>query len=476
MQEQSPSPDPRLRDEIRRDLIEWWRLAHPDAEPPETVREIISLWFDEKKEAMRGLPEKRAERLRQDARIHAFRINELKVLEPEDSDVTMEVVRAAHWTDNSRASWSLVVRDLMDDHPSLFFPVAFALFMVSLNATLPYLYSRDDFETIGGRGMAASAIFLTVLLLIHGRILAVLRRMNANLPQFWRISVAGGGIALLVEGSWLAVLREQALRQKPYVSRSVYRVLEHADLCAAYALKWFLTCVLVAFAFSAGGSLLHRIGPKEPAHAVATSRLILELMNLALWSQAALDRLLMNPPSEGLRPYVASDERESIIRSLDLIARMAEGRWKRSLKVGDSISDSAVAALSEGIAASARKWKAVAATGGERLDEMNEAFARALVDASKGNWELLASEVSSRELLRRRLLRMVRRLFALAVMLVSASMVLVDPFNLLGKDSNPAIGSLLLTFAAILSVSIDPTIVERLGNASKMASNFSSKK
>lgn len=473
---ESPSTEPRLRDEIRSDLIDLWRIAHPDAEPPETVRELISLWITEKKEAVRGLPEKRAERLKLDARVYASRVNELRALDPEDTELVAEAIRAAHWTENSRSSWSLVVRDLMDDHPSLFFPVGFALFMTSLSLTLPYLYQKEDLETLGGRGMIAASILLVALLVVHGRILAVLRRVNSKIPQFWRVVILGGGVTSLVKDDWLATLREQALRQKQHVSRGAYRILEHADLCVAYALKWFLACVLVAFTFSVGASVLHRIGPKEPTRAVETSKMLLELMNLALWSQAALGGPDVESPSEGLRPYVASDERVNIIRSLDRIARMSEGRWRRSLKIGDAISDSAVAALGAGIAASARKWKTVAAAEGSRLDEMNEAFAHALAHAVKGNWELLASEVSGGELLRRRLLRAARRLLALLVMLGSTFMILVDPFGLIGKGGNPAVSSLLLTFAAILSVSIDPTIVERLGNASKVVSNFSTKK
>ncbi|MFJ3809576.1 hypothetical protein ACIPWE_24905 [Streptomyces sp. NPDC090073] len=476
MQEEDGEREQSLKEMIRGDLIDLWRINHPDSPPPETVRELLSFWFHEKKEAVRGLPKARAERLQQGANLHAQRICELRSLEPEDAKTTVEAIRAAHWTENARASWSLVLTDLIGDHPSLVLPVGFVCMLASVIFTAPYMFRQADLDIIGGDGVLAIFAVLILLLLVNGVILSILRRVSPKIPQFWRLTVVTVGVLFLVDQRWRAGLREQVLRQAQHPSQKVHKVLMHADLIATYALRWFLICLVIVLIFSAVGSVLNRIGPKQPARAVITSRMMLELSNLALWSQAALDSASAAPSSDGLRPYVASAERIDMIRSLDRIARMAEGRWKRSLRVGDPSADSAVAALGEGIAASARKWKAVAAKGGSQLVEMNESFTQALVDAAKGDWELLASTVSGRELLRRRMLRALRRLLALMVMLSSALVVLIDPFGLMGKGSNPALDSLLLTFGAILTISIDPTVVERLGNASKIASTFSAKK
>ncbi|MBL1110673.1 hypothetical protein JK361_40105 [Streptomyces sp. 5-8] len=464
----------RLRSAIRRDTIDWWQSSHPDGDPPETIRQVIALWFSGQLQGIVDLPEKRAERLRLNARIQASRVHELKALDAEDATVVAEAIRAAHWTDNSRASWSLVLDDFVEDHGFFVFPIIFLVVIFPLGWVWPWLVQEDDFKEIGAGGMLAAFVLLALLMALHGRILALLRATLPKSVQLWRAAVMTGVAYMLFEGRWQRDLRQQVSRQKEHVPRKYHDVMAHADLCAVYALKWFLALVVAAFIISAGSSLLYRAGPKEPADAVVASRMLLELLNLASWSQAALDRA--NGATEGFRPYIASDERRNMLRCLDRVAHVAEGNWRRSLKVGDHIADSAVADLGQGIAASARRWKTVASIGGERLEEMSQAFAAALLDASRGDWELLVSEVSGRELLRRRMLRITRHLIALSLMIGSAYVVLMDPFGWLGKTNSPTVGSFLLMLAAIVSVSIDPTIVERFANASKVTAHFTAKK
>ncbi|MFC8517653.1 hypothetical protein [Streptomyces sp. NPDC057257] len=202
MYEENRSPEPRLRDEIRRDVIEWWQSAHPGSEPPESIRQVISAWISEQKEAIRQLPDERAERLKLNARIHAAQISELRSLETSDADATSKAIHAAHWTDNSQASWAVVLDDFIDDHPLLFFPPGFILFMLSLTLAWPYLYRLDDFKMIGGGGIVVIASVVILLLVTHGRVLAVLRRVTPRLPQFWRLVAMGAVTFLLLEKGW----------------------------------------------------------------------------------------------------------------------------------------------------------------------------------------------------------------------------------------------------------------------------------
>ncbi|MFF1376784.1 hypothetical protein [Streptomyces sp. NPDC058308] len=470
-----------LRAEIRQDVIEAWEEAHPEGDAPESVRQVIRMWLSAQRRGIKNLPRQRSEQLALLSRIQSAKVSRLKALSEEESEIVTEAIRAAHWSDNSRASWSSILDDFSEDHPVLVFPIAFAVFLLLPMVLFEGSLNRfQEFEKVGGPSILFAGLLLVLALLVHGRMIFVIRSFAPKWVQVWRLFVLSVGFTLTALDEWRDFIKSYVISYQESLSILPESVFTYFGFSADFALNWFITFVFIAFNFSAGSSLLRRVGPKEPAHAVATAKVLLELLELATYAQAAIEgpEEGVDRDTEGIRPYVSSDERKEVIESLERVARLAEGRWQRSLRVGDPVADSAVASLGAGVAASARKWKEVAAVGGDRLVEMNEAFTGALVHAAQGNWILLAAEASGKELLRRRILRVVRHVLALSVMVATTYFVVVDPFALWGKGAaaSPAVSSLILTIAAILSVMIDPTIIDRLSNASKVSTHFSAKK
>ncbi|MFJ6899447.1 hypothetical protein [Streptomyces hokutonensis] len=431
----------------------------------------------EQREALQRLPEKRVSWLASAADAEAGKVRDLTSIAPESVKAVEDAVRAAYWSENSRASWSTVLREFLDEHPV--YSIAAILLFMALSAQKlgPWLFGWGDIPDLGGSNTAVIIVYsLALVFPVHGRILAILGSVSSRLPVAWRLTSVTAAIYLMSWGGWRGDFRRWVMQFQGGSSKEIRYACQSADLLLVHILRFFVVFEFVWLTFSLLRVLTYKVGPKEPDDAVFSSRILLELLDLALLSQVASDSSRQSQPAEGFRPYLASSERREILESLDRVARIAGGRWKRSLRVGDRLVDSAVAVIGDGVAVSAGKWKVVAATGGERLPEMKQAFATALCDAAYGNWERLATEVSSKELLRRRVLRSVRHALALCTMLGVVYLVLLDPFSWLGKSANPAVNSFLLMFAAIVSITIDPTIVERLGNAAKVSGHFSSKK
>ncbi|MGW2832075.1 hypothetical protein [Streptomyces sp. NPDC001286] len=443
----------------------------------EELKGPLQRWIGEQREALQRLPEKRVSWLASAADAEAGKVRDLTSIAPENVNTVEDAVRAAYWSENSRASWSTVLREFLDEHP--IYSIAAILLFIALSAQKlePWLFGWGDIPDLDhGRTALVIAYFLILIFPLHGRILAILGSFSSWLPVAWRLTSVTAAIYLMSRDGWRGDFTRWVMQFSDGASMEIKRACRSADILLVHALRFFVAFEFVWLIFSLLRILTYKVGPKEPDDAVFSSRLILELLGLALLSQVASDSSRHDKPVEGFRPYLASSERREILEGLDRVARIAGGRWKRSLRVGDHLADSAVAMIGDGVAVSAGKWKVVAATGGERLPEMKQAFATALCDAAYGNWERLAAEVSSKELLRRRVLRSVRHVLALCTILGSVYLVLLDPFSWLGKSANPAVNSFLLMFAAIVSVTIDPTIVERLGNAAKISGHFSSKK
>ncbi|MFI1482633.1 hypothetical protein [Streptomyces sp. NPDC020747] len=464
----------KARDAVRREIIEWWTSTHPEEAEPETSREVLLSWLKEHNEKIKELPEKRIQKLRDGAEKCGGRVLLLDGIEHEDIPVVEDAICSAYWTGNARASWSIVLADFTDEHPSLFGALSFLSFIVSFWLVVLLLVRKEDFANFPGQGGIAIGVLMVAFLFIHGRILAVLGLMSSKLLSLWRLIAASSAIYLVVQDGWQAGVVEWVSKKKEYVPDFFHIAIKYVDVCVLYALKGFAALVLIGMTLSFLDDVRYKVGPKEPDGAVTSARILLDLLDLAFLSQEALKQGSVQ--SDGLRTYLTSSVRVDILLHLEKVAQAAEGRWKRSLRVGDEISDRAIYEIGDGIAAAARKWKVAAATGGDKLVDMNNAFVNALVDAAKGNWELLATETSERELLRRKLFRMARRVLALATMGGTAYVVLFDPFSWFGASFSPAVSSFMLMFAAILSVSIDPAIVERIGSASKISGAFTDKK
>jgi hypothetical protein len=450
----------------------------PSDATPGKIRRSLTRWLEEQKEAIELLPEKRVTRLEAAADKEAQEVAKLQCIDSESIPVVESAVRAAYWSNNSQASWSTVIREFSVEHPIYSLTASFIAFILSVKNLGPWLFGWEEMPgtPIGMAAVPLAIESLIPMFLIHGRILAIFRLINPWLPTAWRLISISGSIFLISWPGWRDDFNRLIVNLGGGPSKDAGDVYKYADAILIHGLKFFVFFVTLRLIMASLRALTYRVGPREPDDAVFSSRMILELLNLARLSQEAADGPIGGVSREGFRPYVASQERRQILQSLDRFGRIAGGRWRKSLRVGDHTADAAVVGIGDGIAASAEKWKAVAATGGERLPEIKQVFSTALVDAARGNWELLATEVSHKELLRRRALKIARHWLALFIMLGSAYLVLLDPFSWSDKSTNPAINSLILIFAAVLSVTIDPTIVERLGNAAKVAGNFSSKK
>ncbi|NUS81012.1 MAG: hypothetical protein HOV70_33050 [Streptomyces sp.] len=462
------------RNGIRRDIIEWWMSSHPEDPQPGTSREVFTLWLHELVEEIFELPEKRIENLRAGAEKYAQKVSTLSEIEQENVTVVEDAIRSAYWSEHSRASWSMALEDFIEERPALRSSLSTVAFLVALWVPMLLLVHEEDFKEFPGQGYIAIAVLSFILFFTHGRILAILGRVGSGFVNMWRLLAVGVSFYLIVQDDWRRKTVEWVSNRKSVIPGSFSVVAEHADLCVLYALKAFGVVALIGAVLSAFDAARYKVGPKEPEDVVASARLLLDLLELAITSQEALQQ--PSAAGDGLRTYLTGPTRFKILRLLEKIAQMAEGRWVRSLKVDDEIPDKAIYDVGVGIAAAARKWKVVAATGGESLVEMNGAFVTALVDAAKGNWALLAAEASEKELLRRKLFRFVRHILALAVMVGAVCVVLFDPFSWFGAPLNAAVSSFILMLAAIVAVSIDPGIVERIGNASKVSGAFGTKK
>ncbi|MEV5078770.1 hypothetical protein AB0K74_08065 [Streptomyces sp. NPDC056159] len=464
----------RARNAIRGEIIEWWDSTHSDDPQPTTSREVLILCLKELSQAIRELPEKRLENLRESAEAHARQVWLLDGIERDDIPIVEDAICSAYWSDNSRASWSTIFEDVTDEHPVFFGALTLLSLFIFMWIFFPIVVHEEDFKGFPKQGGLAIGALLVATLVIHGRILAILGLVNSKLFDAWRLIAAISALYFVIQDGWRHSAVDWVTKQGDYVPKYFHVVLKHADVCILYALKGFAALVLIGVVVGFLDDLRYKVGPKEPDDAVTSARILLDLLDLATLSQKAVRQ--GNNQDEGLRIYLTSPVRLEILRHLERVAQTAEGRWKRSLQVGDEISDGAIANIGDGIAAAARKWKAVAATGGGKLADMNEAFVAALIDAAKGNWELLATETPEKEPLRRKVFRATRHVSALAIMSGTTCVVLFDPFSWFGKPLSPAVSSFVLMFAAIVSVSIDPTIVERLGNASKINGAFGSRK
>ncbi|MFF8426600.1 hypothetical protein ACF07Y_15785 [Streptomyces sp. NPDC016566] len=176
-------------------------------------------------------------------------------------------------------------------------------------------------------------------------------------------------------------------------------------------------------------------------------------------------------------PYVAQFERKELVRQIESLARLVEGKWRRAILTGDRQSDISLNDTTGRIAAALRRWKAVGALGGEPLDEMRYAFAVAVINAADGNWHLLAAEqVSTRERVTRRVLRWARNGSSFLILIGLATFVASNPFG--WSTSAAAAGTLVPVSLLVIHVAhfLDPKAGERLSGYTRLAAELGIKK
>ncbi|MGI5350183.1 hypothetical protein ACQEU8_18660 [Streptomyces sp. CA-250714] len=403
----------------------------------------------------------------------------------EESLVVKDAVQRAYWSVYSRSSWDSAVKDLLSRHARLIIVVGVLLWVPTAYA-LESLFGKIEIfdEQVlkvlsGGHYFLFLALLLAVLI-CYARVFVMLLRVSYWAAVAWRIAVGVSCVLLFILPEWMSAVTDQVRRNTVWVSG----VLTSDELFWGALVEQAAKLIVFGTAFVSaqeiGRAASRRFGHKEPRGVIPSARILLELLDLAEISQRAYggsfvvgERQLS--PSYGFRPYVASPQRVMLVASLLRIERIAQTSWKRELKTGDRESDVAVINNAEGIAESARRWRAVAARGGDDLADMRSNFARALVDVAQGRWSSLASEVSPRDLTSRRILRVIRRALALGFMAASVLLIVVKPYGVLGGAPQPAIDSLLLVLAGTICLVIDPGIGQRVGAAANLMGHFSGK-
>ncbi|MFJ3200592.1 hypothetical protein [Streptomyces sp. NPDC086989] len=459
-----------MRTAVRRRAVDWWSSTHPDDPPPQRTSEVADLWYGERIAAFEALTERRTEQLGAHADARARGVDALEDLSPEDAAAVRRAVRSAHWSTRSRASWAMVVDEIRYTYPGFVLPALFVTCALPMWIIWPWVFAISDFTGFPATGVITIGLLCALLLFVHRLALAAARRIAPWAEALWRLVAAACAVGLTLRQEWRPWILEWATTPQSAYQDLPLDNAAHADVCTLYALKAFAVVVVWRLVTSAAGAVPSRMGPREPAGALASSLILLELFDLALLARSAAAQSAPEG-EEGFRPYLASPDRLRILGGLERLAALAEGRWKRSLRTGDGAADAAVFALCDGVAAAARAWKAKAASG-EGLDEMSHAFTLGLVDAAHGNWGNLAIEVSEKELTRRRVARGLRQVTGILFILGSAWAILADPLSWFGKSPNPAVETFLFLLVGLVATTIDPTLVDRFGNAAKLSGHF----
>ncbi|MEU1418643.1 hypothetical protein [Kitasatospora sp. NPDC005751] len=466
---------------IREDLINSWMRTHPGAPRPANMRSLAKEWISEEISEIRSLRQKRIALLEDSSENRANLINLVPEIPEEHQERVYSAVYSAHWSVNSQGSWTAAFADLTDRRPWLLIPVFGILIGVPIWVANDYFFGWGaSFK--GGESLITIGAILA-LSITYRRVVSISSKIHPRAGDVWRI-IALTGFAYV--GSYQYV---KSITPGPISETWQRNISAHlsglgssqAAHCIQYSCRYMTAIISLYFIVTFFEWLTFRAGPKEAPGVVASARIILALLDLAVATQRSSDnpRLFMGSTARdwnrtpGLRPYIASPARKEAIAALDAIASISTGSWRRSLKTGDTSADARLREISTGISVAAERWKSVVSVGGARVPEMKEAFALALAHACLGQWELLAAEVSTRELFRRKLVRAVRRIAAVSVICGSILLVTVKP-TWANYPSNSAVDALILGLAGMVCLGIDPSIGEKVASGTKVLSGFGS--
>lgn len=479
------------------------------------------------------LPERRAALLSTASDAQAADVPTLTDLSDAQRTLVSGKVRAAYWSVNSQSSWFDAFTQFLESNsvlaPVVFLPVAFCSLLPLLiyQAAVKHFLDVEQFDIIVGLTAA-------VVLAMPEALSQLLSEMDSKRLVRWvRTTHLAMLIGLLVWRDWMVradtLVRDFLIRNAKSHQRPFDPSVLHIDTALTYALALDVAVVLLLMLIPVMLSAARRIGPAEPAAAVSSGRMILELYQLALIAQRVRETwsadstagsgtahgpdsatspdsaepadhtetaeptdpaepaepAASTEPTEpteqaneaGLQLYISGEERRRLLTHLERLSRLARGSWRRSLRAGDAAADYALAGLAEGISVAATRWKTkVAVADRDELASVSQAFTSALLDACEGNWHGLAAEVTAKELLGRRLIAWARRLLATTLMFLAVVVITVQPDGWPVPTDNPVLGSLILAGAGALCLYIDPNLGERLGKAGSLMNPFSEKK
>lgn len=373
-----------------------------------------------------------------------------------EAEVVADAVTRAHWSANRQngpADWGTI-------------PV-FLVATVAIAANWNNIFNSVDFDNYPFLGYLVLAFGVLAIFAASNTVISTTYRAPTLIALPVRALALAAVIFLALWEGWRSSVLEIFGKIKS-ADNGFQNVLTRADVPAFYAVRIFAIILVYGITLRAVAWIASQIGPREPKNVVASAHLLLEIQMLVIVSQRLIDNEHEDETQQGFRQYLVRTERKELIRCLDRIARLAEGSWRRSLKVHDRIADEASGRLAAGIAEAARRWKPAAAIGGRRLEDMHKSFVSGLVAASQENWDALATDVSEREFLARRLLRLARHIVAAAILVGAIFVIAVRPFEWLQRSTPGALDSLLFVAALVLSLTIDPAITDRLTRAIRL--------
>lgn len=473
--------------DLRRAFTEGWASGFRDPEDtstPNPLRSKISNLISTVKE----LPSKRVTTLNEGADRKASVVQALTTLTPAEQPRVSRAIKWAHRKAHSQESWWKTLTEFISEHPytlTTLIPLAW----LSLYLFMPPFVGTQDLQY----ATPADLVLTAATYLVYTRTIIffayLLRKANRHISEIFRITSLLLAFYPLVSESARSSLLEQLKSAGFYEidlslistrgvrdSETLLLTIKFIALVGAFAL------IIRAMQF-----LVPRIGPKASNTEVACAKVLLTLLELALWSEMAAEKRRSQIEYSGaasateseikkdFSPYATSIERENLLLGLEALARLVQGEWRRSMKTGDRIGDATVSVTAEGIAVAARRWKTIASVGGERTSDLREALALALLAAVDDRWTDMAAEISGSQLLSSRIVRYLRRGSAILVFTSTVVMVATKPFPWMsGQD--PIFDSLAVACGAATALAIDPSIGDKFANAMKLASSFSVKK
>ncbi|MFI9600344.1 hypothetical protein ACIHCX_10765 [Streptomyces sp. NPDC052043] len=176
--------------------------------------------------------------------------------------------------------------------------------------------------------------------------------------------------------------------------------------------------------------------------------------------------------------YVAAHFKNEITYRLQSLARIFEGPWRRSMHIGDKVTDSKMDIMADGMAAAARNWMLHVRTQGiSASSDAREAFSSALVNATDGNWRAMAMEgATPRTRLRKKLIRALRTITAIAIII---TMIAFLKGSIPGTPTALQEGGLqfpIALLATLLAAAVDPHASERISTATRIIEETSQQK
>ncbi|WP_406125045.1 hypothetical protein [Streptomyces sp. NBC_00989] len=501
-----------------------WRHAE-EPEPPriretlsEIGRDVRTIYYPQSKEALRELwadfrkgvaawPQGRLRELWLLGELRAMELGRLTDLDEATRDRTAPHVAAAARSQEMRSSWSRALSRLSFDFPALHFGLV-VLYTITIGLGI--------FRWVGdGAPAAFLGTLFTVTAVLFCICLIVVRFVTflfgflfgpaANLLTKLLLSVGCAGLGRSPDW-WQDPL--DRWKQQPDIASWERNGTSVAD----FKLDGSIVNALGILAALYGCVVLYRLiitaaqvfGPREPRRDLACAVMLDRFLDIALALQPPADNSQelaeqQEPPSSrapgtaddeedetdddstftdagtGLRPYIASAERRLLVRELEELAEFVEGRWRRAIRTDDHTGDVEANRVADGIAARIRHWKPVAAMGGPELEDMRKAFTVAVVNIADEDWRIMAADVSSRDLLSRRLIRWTRRLAATIVLLGTWAVLTTKPFAWVTTADETGMAPVLYVLAIAVATTLDPAAHDRVIGAIRQAGELKSK-